>query len=132
MKKAVFLLIFSVFTLYCFGQATNLDTAKKQLQGTWLSRGDSISELLITADSITTFRFKLNGVTRCTYSLSTTPCEKVIKFPANTGIYILEKYPNDTWCCSLAQINSATIKIIYPNGDEVEYVNESTYLKEQK
>lgn len=132
MKKAACLVLFSVFALYCFGQATSLDTAKKQLLGTWLSRGDSISELVIKADSITTFRFRLNGVTRCTYTLSTQPCEKVIKFPANTGIYLIEKYPDATLCCSMAQISSSSIKIIYPNGNEVEYVNESNYLKEQK
>ncbi len=130
MKKGT--LIFGLFICFLAGSAqNNLDNVKKQMQGTWLSRGDSITEMLVTADSITIFRFRLNGVSRCKYSLSTQACDKVIKFPAATGIYILEKYATKTLCCSLAEIQPTSIKIIYPDGTEVEYVNESTLLKSQ-
>jgi len=125
-------LFLSVFAYSVYGQAISVNAAKKQLRGTWLSNGDSTCELLITADSITTFRFRLNGVSRCSYSLSSQPCEKVVKFPASTGIYLAEKYNHKTLCYAMAAISSTAIKIIYPNGNEVVYKNESVFLNEAK
>lgn len=132
MKRIICVMGLMAPVFYGFGQATSLNNVKKQIQGTWLGRGDSISELLITADSITTFRFRTNGVSRCSYSLSSSPCDKAIKFPAATGIYIIEKYTAKTLCCSLADIKPESMKIIYPDGNEVVYVNESTFLKKEE
>jgi hypothetical protein len=129
MKKVAPTLCFTLLVSFGFGQATSVSVVKKQIQGTWLGRGDSISELLVTQDSITTFRFKANGVSRCSYALSSSSCDKVIKFPAATGVYIVEKYKVKTLCCSLAEIKPDTLKIIYPDGNEVLYLNESTFLK---
>ena len=101
---------------------------KNELNGLWLSRGDSISELQITADSIITFRFKLNGVSGCSYKLVQEPCEKVVKFPAATGVYISEHYKNKDVCCALAQVSTSQLKIIYPDGTEITYINEKMMM----
>jgi hypothetical protein len=131
MKKALLSLLLSVSLTYGFAQTANLSDVKKQLQGTWLSHGDSISELVIAQDSITIFRFRPGGVTRCSFQLSTQPCEKLVKFPAATGVYITEKYATETFCCALAELKSGSLIIIYADGTQVAYVNEATMTKPQ-
>jgi|GEM_PF-2291115 len=131
MKKLFLSLLFSASFTLCFGQSASLSDIKKQLQGTWLAHGDSISEVVITQDSITTFRFRIGGVTRCSYQLASQPCEKLVKFPAATGIYITEKYATKTLCCALAEVKAGSLIIIYPDGTQVAYVNEATMKKQQ-
>lgn len=128
MKRALCFLLFVIPAICCCGQA-NISDTKKMIQGVWLSRGDSISELSITADSITTFRFRLNGVTACKYDLQQEPCEKIVKFPAATGIYINEHYKNKDVCCAFALISPTVLKIIYPDGVEVTYISEKMLEK---
>jgi hypothetical protein len=129
MKKALFALLFAASVSHCSAQAMSINEVKKDIKGTWLSRGDSICEMVITDDSITTFRFKAGGVSRCAYKLSTEPCDKTIKFPSAIGVYILEEYKSGKICCSLAKIDPGALKIIYPSGFELLYLNESTFLK---
>jgi|SRR5581483_3398083 len=131
MKKAFYTLLFLASTLYASAQALSINEVKKQIQGTWLTHGDSICELLITADSITTFRFKAGGVSRCSYKLNTQPCDKAINFPAATGIYISENYKNTTICCSLAELTPKSFRVIYSNGAQITYLNESSFTKKQ-
>ena len=114
-----------------FGKSQNIDlkAIQAELQGIWLSHGDSISELQITTDSITTFRFRANGVSACTYKLMPQPCVKVVKFPASTGVYMAEHYKNKDVCCAFSQLSPTVIKIIYPDGTEVTYVSEKMLQK---
>lgn len=129
MRKVFYILLFTASVIYCQAQALKIDDVKKQIQSTWLTHGDSICELVVTADSITTFRFRQGGVTGCTYKLSTSPCTKVIKFPASTGIYISENYKTETLCCALDELTPTTLSIIYPSGVRVVYTNESYFIK---
>lgn len=129
MKKIACTLSLIISVLYGFSQATTINNVRRLIQGTWLGRGDSISELLITADSVTTFRFRANGISKCSYTLSYSPCDKAVKFPAATGIYIIEKYKSNILCCALASITNDSLKIIYPDGSEMLYINESSLLK---
>jgi len=117
----LFISAFLLSLCSCFGQSAALTKAAKQLQGTWLSQGDSICELLITADSITTFRFRANGVSGCSYILSSDPCVKVVKFPAATGVYMAQQCKGQTICCSISELTDSSLKIIYPNGTEMHY-----------
>lgn len=129
MKKAFYTLLFSLSVLFCQAQALSLDEAKKQLKGTWLTHGDSICEMVITADSITTFRFHAGGVSRCSYKLSHDPCDKLIKFPSATGIYLWQNYKNRTICCAIGALTPNSIKVIYANGAELTYINEKSLSK---
>ncbi len=107
-------------------QAADLNLKHAELQGLWLSRGDSVCELQITLDSITVFRFKLNGVTRCGYSLTKEPCEKTLKFPSAIGVYLVEHFTGKDICCALSELDANVLKIIYPNGTECTFVNEKS------
>jgi len=121
MKKTVFSILLLLPIIHCFGQAVNLDNAKKRIQGTWLAQGDSICELLVTADSITTFHFRAGGVSGCSYTINASPCEKLVKFPAATGMYLVEQYKDKTLCCSISELTDISLKIIYPGGYEMTY-----------
>jgi hypothetical protein len=124
MKRLAFALILLLPAFHCFGQGANLDDTKKMLQGLWLSKGDSTLELEIREDSLITFRFRLGGVSRCSYKLSQQACEKLVKFPAATGVYMVEKYKDKELCCAFSQLSATLIKIIYPDGHELTYNNE--------
>lgn len=132
MKKAFYTLIFLTSALLCHAQALKIADVQKQIQGSWLTHGDTICEIVVTADSITTFRFKLGGVSRCSYKLNTEPCAKAMAFPAATGVYLTQLYKNTTVCCALAQLTPTTLKIIYPSGYQLIYTNEAVYLKNGK
>jgi hypothetical protein len=123
MKKIVLVLVF-LLPFLCRAQAVSLDVAKSRMHGTWIALGDSICEITITPDSITTFRFRLNGVSRCTYKLYTSPCDKLLKFPAATGVYMVEQYKDKTLCCAIAELTDTHIKIIYPDGTEMRFKQE--------
>lgn len=119
-----FILVLALLPIVCLAKAQDIKAVQRQMQGIWLSKGDSVCELEISSDSITTFRFKLNGVSACSYTLVKEPCEKLIKFPSATGIYIVEHYSKKEVCCALAEVSPKFLKIIYPNGVEYTYTNE--------
>lgn len=130
-QKTFFTLVFALVTLCAKSQSPDLKAIHDELQGSWLSRGDSVSEIQIKDDSIITFRFRVNGVTRGSYKLLPAPCEKVLKFPAATGVYLSEHYKTGDICCAFAQLSPTVIKIIYPNGTEITYVNEKMMQNER-
>jgi hypothetical protein len=128
-KKICILLLFAMVSLFAKSQNIDLKAVQAELEGVWLSHGDSISELQVTKDSVTTFRFRANGVSACTYTLMQQPCVKLVKFPASTGVYMAEHYKNKDVCCAFSQLSPTVIKIIYPDGTEVTYVSEKMLQK---
>ncbi|HXB13856.1 MAG TPA: hypothetical protein VNZ45_17840 [Bacteroidia bacterium] len=130
-KKICLVALFAMAALLGKSQSIDFKAIQTELQGIWLSHGDSISELQFGKDSLTTFRFKANGVSACTYKLMQQPCEKMVKFPASTGVYMAEHYPNRDVCCAFSLLSPTVIKIIYPDGTEVTYVSEKMLQKGQ-
>ncbi len=124
LHKVIFVIGILCFSFFAKGQEQDIKTVHSEIQGFWLSQGDSVRELLITADSITTYRFRLNGVSACGYKLVKEPCEKIVKFPSATGIYISEHYRQRDVCCALSLVSRKILKIIYPDGTEYSFINE--------
>jgi len=130
MKKIFLVLALLTPVLCCYGQSFNLKNAQKRIINTWIAQGDSLSELDITADSITIFTFRLNGVFHCTYKIVESPCEKTAKSP--TGMYLVEQYKDKTKCCALAEVTDVSLKVIYPDGTAIKYKPQSLTKEDQR
>jgi hypothetical protein len=109
MRKLLFMLILSGFSLGCLGQTLNEVKIKKMMLGTWINLDDSALTVNITKDSIEECT---NGsypeADFYTYKISRHNCNNSVSGSSPTGYYLTKKDRDDGEClCGVIQTVSA-------------------------
>jgi hypothetical protein len=118
--RTCFLLLFIGSITCSKAQYTSTDDIQQRIIGVWQNVADSNQLLNIMSDYIKVIDSN-RVVLTYTYSFSHESCSTSIRLPAATGVYLIEIYNGKTVCCALGEVGRTTLKITYPEGNQVVY-----------